>query len=105
MVKLQVNAVNIGVIMGACTCFYYFFDSVHLPMCHRLKTVDVLGRDEHARGKQQACVSGNQTHLFSTFVVFRNWCVVFYGFAERKSLSRQGHGYACHFAASKTYEL
>jgi len=105
MVKLQANAVNIRVIMGAFSCFYYILESVHLPLCHRLTTVDVLRLDEHVRGEQQACVSGNETHLFSTFVVFRNWCVVLCGDAERESLKKQGHVYSCHLAASKPYEL
>jgi hypothetical protein len=105
MVKLQVNAVNIWVIMGYFSRFYYFLESVHLPLCHRLTAVDILRLDEHVRGKQQAYVSGNETHLFSTFVVFCNWCVVLCGVAERERLSKQGHGYSCHLAASKTHEL
>jgi hypothetical protein len=45
MVKLQVNAVNIGVIMGALSCFYYFLWPVDLPLSHRLTAVDILRPD------------------------------------------------------------
>jgi len=46
MVKLQVNAVNIEVIMGALSCFYYFLGPVDLPLSHRLTAVDILRPDE-----------------------------------------------------------
>jgi len=104
MVKLQVNAVNIWVIMEAFPCFYYFFGSQCTYHCYRLTAVDILRLDEQVRGKQQACVSGNETHI-STFVVFRNWCVVLCGVAETERLSKQGRCCSCHLAASKPYEL
>jgi hypothetical protein len=102
MVKLQVNAVNIEVIMGALSCFYYFWGPMDLPLSHRLTAVDILRPDERLRGKLQAYVSANETHLFSTFVVFCNWCVVLCGVAERERLTKQGRCYSCHLAASKT---
>lgn len=83
-----------------------FFGSQCTYHCYRLTAVDILRLDEQVRGKQQACVSGNETHLFSTFMVFRNWCVVLCGVAEtERLLSKQVRGCSCHLAASKPYEL
>lgn len=74
--------------MGACSCFYsYFFESVYPTLCHRLTAVVMLWLYEHVRGTQQACFSRNEKHLFSTSVVFCNWCSVLCDVAERKRLS------------------
>lgn len=77
VVTLQVNAVNIGVIMGVFPPAFINFWSHR----HRLIAVDVLQLYEHVRGKQLAYVSGSESHLFSILMVFCNWCVFLCGVA------------------------